>query len=182
MKTFLSLLLSITVFSCVMIPNGYKQIDNISKIYKRYDDFKNITYYWHESSFSTAYTCQTPLYLYISKGKEKVLCARFLYVGANWIFFDQIIIKDNSGNTLTFNVKSYDKTTDVTSRGTIRESIDISLFEIDGFIDNKFEKLTEIIHNGGIKIRLSGKYYKDYEISSEIIQIYRNMISLYNSL
>lgn len=191
MNKFSLLLLAVILISCVMVPNDYKKINNLSKIYRKYDDFNKTTYYQHEMSFSTAHTVSTiyhtnsPMFLYVAQGDDgrKTIFARFYYYGSDWIFFNKVIIKDNNGNQLAFNVESYDKNTEVLSGGNVKESIDIPIPNLgNDVIDNKFEKLSEIINNGGIKIRLTGKYYKDYVISPDVIQNYQEMLNLYESL
>ena len=93
---------------------------------------------------------------------------KFRYTGGDWIFFDKIIIMNSDNQArMEWQIKTYDKTTNVFSDpmlgSRVNEEIDLLLSDDDS------KKLNDIFSNPGeIKLRLTGKYYSDFTIEQSI--------------
>ena len=176
-------------FGCNVAPTGYVKISSRSeeKIYKKYDEFKNITWYQHSSLFShynSLIGLKSPINVYYgiqNKGDsvEKTLRCKFVYVGSSWIFFDTVTIINSNGGKKLWTLKTYDKITNVNTTELLTEvyeSCDIFLAESDA------QELYNIVSKSGkVKLRLSGKYYEDNEISEEQKTAIKSMIKqVYN--
>lgn len=175
MKKLLYVVLVVILSSCartIKIPTGYSPISkNVNEMfYKNYDEFENISFTRHKYFFKW-YSNDEPIELYLS---DTALIIVFTYRGSNWIFFESATILSSTNNLdrLDFNFNSYDKTTDV-SYG-VYESIDLYLS------GSNIETLHRILSSGGIpKVRLSGKYYKDYLIQGEQLKALNDIITFY---
>ena len=89
----------------------------------------------------------------------KTLKLELEYKGSSWIFFSNGTIINSNGGKMEWNMKSYDKKTDVLSGGNVIETYTVSLSE------DKSKELFQLLSKPGeVKLRLSGKYYQDYPI------------------
>jgi len=172
------LILGATIFcSCSTlgssIPSGYTQYGTeTSNLYIRNDEFKNVSFIQHKYFFNIF--IDHPISVYIAKTQSaKLLRAVFSYDGSDWIFFENAIIINNSGERLARTFKSYDKNTDVGSGGHVYESIDIVL------TDAEVSQLMKLLEAGNVKIRLSGKYYKEYSLNEDYINALMEILRLY---
>lgn len=155
---FLIISVLIVQAGCATIPTGYTPISTteIEMVYKKYDEFKDVTFYRHKVFFGTS-----PIEIYIVEGKTTYPRIVFKYFGSDWIFFETATLINSKGTRVIFSFKSYDKTTDVLPGGSVRECIDEIL------PDSQARKILNLINSneGEIKLRLTGKYYKDYILS-----------------
>ena len=93
-----------------------------------------------------------------STKEGKTLKLELNYKGSSWIFFDNGTIINSNGGKMEWNMKSYDKETDVYG-GNVTETYTVSLSE------DKSKELFQLLSKPGeVKLRLSGKYYQDYPI------------------
>ncbi|MBN2789914.1 MAG: hypothetical protein JXR69_06970 [Candidatus Delongbacteria bacterium] len=159
----LSLILLILSFlvivfnGCATIPSGYKPMTNKEgeQLYIVQDKFNDVSFIRHKYFFGIF--AKTPIEIY--EIENRALRIVFKYVGSDWIFFTKAIILGSQGDKIEFNFKSYDKKTDVDKN--VYESIDLLL------TDSEVNKILSILSESGIKkVRLSGKYYKDYELNN----------------
>ena len=138
-----------------------------------FDDFKNIT--WYEQSYFTHYNNRDFLSLYIGQNDEEIwLRLKASYEGDEWIFFKKCYLS-YAGNTydVIFNQFS-DKKTDHDTR--VWEWIDIS---VD---DNLLAYLAEYAYSETPKIRLSGKYNSDRDLSRHEIFGLQDILEAYYEL
>jgi len=155
-----------------LIPKGYTPITNQKdeSFYVRYDEFKDVSFVRHKYFFSIF--ADEPIEIYEVKNSN--LRVVFKYHGSDWIFFKKAVLINSSGNKVVFNFKTYDKTTDVGSGGTVYESIDLYLS------DSEAKKLLGILTaSGNKKVRLSGKYYKDYILDNNRVVALTEIIEHY---
>ena len=152
----------------------YKTEENETKsnIVEEYDEFKKTSFIKNKKIEN-----QVPVDIYIGKNEEtKWLRIRFRYRGSDWIFFDKITIINSEGATISWNINTFDKNTDVLSNGSVYESIDLQLS------DSKKEELYSLLQGDGVKIRLSGKYYSDYNIKTDYASALLEVLNTYNEL
>lgn len=152
----------------------YKSEENIfkSNMVEDYDEFKKTSFIKNKKIDN-----QVPVDIYIGKNEEnKWLRIRFRYRGSDWIFFEKATIINSDGATITWNINTWDKNTDVLSNGNVYESIDLQL------TDTRREELYSLLQGNGVKIRLIGKYYKDYEIKTDYVLSLLEVLNTYNEL
>lgn len=157
---------------CAVIPTGYLPVSNSENemIYKKYNEFKNISFYRHKAFFRTS-----PIEIYIGESETTYLRIKFKYSGSGWIFFETATIINSEGSKVNFSFNSYDKETDVLSGNSVIEYIDESLS------DYRAKEILNLINTnvGVIKVRLSGKYYKDYILTESQINGLKEMLNKY---
>ncbi len=160
--------------SFVIVPEGYTTEDEL--IYKKIDEFKQRTFYTPKVSFAN--TENNPIYFYISKGaKDKILFLDIRYEGYDWIFWNTAIIISGQ-DRITITVNRY---------GSINTSVccgGIVFEECNNIIGDQYaQKLKQMALSGNeVKLRLSGKYYKDYVLSQENLSAIVQIIDLYKSM
>ena len=165
--------LNITGCTALQLPAGYKPIDSSQnqQIYRRYDEFKNVSFYKHKAFWSLL---PTPIEVYVGEDDSKYMRLIFRYKGSDWIFFDNTTVINSEGDKMSFSFETYDKTTDVGYGGYVTESIDLSLSR-----SRAIELLDLVTTNGEVKVRMSGEYYRDYIISKNQVEAIRQMINYY---
>jgi len=140
-----------------------------NNFYIKHDEFKNASFIRHKLFFNKY--ADLPLELYIVKDSN--LRITFTYRGSDWIFFDQAILL-SSTDRMEFSFKSYDKTTNVGYGGAVFESIDLYLSDQDS------QKLLNILNaSGDHKVRLTGKYYRDYILNKNKINALKEILDYY---
>lgn len=154
------------------IPTGYSPISNSKeeKIYKSYDEFKDISFYRHKVFFKFS-----PIEIYIVDSSSPFLRIEFTYYGSDWIFFESATIINSEGSSVNFRFKSYDKESDVLYSGRVKEYIDVVL------TDNKAIPMSNLIkyNRGEIKVRLSGKRNADYVLNESQIRGLKDILDIY---
>lgn len=170
------LLLVVVCVGCVSIPKNYKKVSEKSDIYVRYDEFEGVSFYQHKIAFQSLVDMSKPVELYIVKRQiAKGMRIRFQYYGGSWIFFEQATILNNNGRRIEFTFRSYDKETTVISGGLVSEIIDLPFSEED----IKIMENMLISAEPKIKVRLSGKFYKDYELDKDTVMALKDILSFY---
>jgi len=160
-----------TSVSQYRIPTDYKQIVENPIFYVKKDDFKNVSFISHKECFHKD-TISGPFKLYIVKGENsKALRILFSYFGSDWIFFENAILLNEEGRRVSYIFKSYDKTTEVIS-GNVFERMDYLLATVMTLNEKTYDlnlenvqQLQELLEGKNIRIRLTGKYYKDYTLN-----------------
>ena len=155
-----------------LVPQGYVPITSQKdeNFYVKYDEFKDVSFVRHKYFFGIY--ADEPIAIY--EVKDKNLRVVFKYHGSDWIFFENVTLINSSGNKSVFEFKTYDKTTDVGSGGIVYESIDLYLS------DSEAKKILNTLSApGNKKVRLSGKYYKDYVLDSPKILALTQIIDHY---
>jgi hypothetical protein len=166
----LTILIAVVSCSTLNIPSGYTQYNaDTSNIFIRNDEFKNVSFIQHKYFFNIF--LDQPLIIYIAKNQNtKFVRAKFSYDGSDWIFFEDAIIVNSNGERMSWTFKSYEKNTDIGSGGHVYENIDIVLSA------DEVSKLIKLIGGNNVKIRLSGKYYKEYSLDADYINALREIL------
>ena len=209
MRNYLNfLLIGMLVFVGCTIPSGYTKLESNPKFYKKYDEFKGITWYQHGYFFTISANATKPFQMYVGESKNdalnvarknleeslknitdqaqreeiekilqkspsggKYLRLNLVYSASDWIFFDNATLINQSGEKMVWSMKSYEKSKDVLSGGTVYESYDVLIGESDA------KRLYDLLSVTGVaKLRLTGKYYKDYVIGTEYKTVLKNVI------
>lgn len=129
----------------------------LNKLKKKHDDVSGIT--WYEQPYFTHYTNTNLTSIYIGdNGTSQWLRIRMTYKGDNWIFFENAYLSyDGITKEILFN-KYDDKESDNDSG--VWEWIDLSVTkDVENF-------LREFAKSKNAKMRLSGKYTKTRNLSS----------------
>ena len=175
MKNITSILIIlglILLTGCAVIPTGYLPVSNSENemVYKKHNEFKDISFYRHKAFFSPS-----PIEIYIGEGKLTYLRTKFKYRGSDWIFFENATIINSESSKVKISFNSYDKETDVLSGSSVVEYIDESLS------DYKAKEILNLINSNVdvIKVRLSGKYYKDYVLNESQINGLKEILNIY---
>jgi hypothetical protein len=166
------IILGIILTGCVAIPAGYSPTNKSENemIYKKHNEFKDISFYRHKAFFKFS-----PIEIYIGEGNDTYLRIKFKYIGSDWIFFESATIINSEGSKVKFSFNSYDREDDVLSNGSVLEYIDESLS------DKKAKEILNLINTNNeiIKLRLSGKYYKDYVLNESQINGLKEILKKY---
>lgn len=158
------------------IPPEYKPISTTqnakgeeipSNIYVKHNQFSGNSFYQHKRFLVKE---DAPAIIYIS-GLNNVML-RLQYYGSDWIFFDHATFINDKKNRLYLTFENYNKNTDVLSGSYVKETVDIHL------TNEQREKLKQIFSSNSVSLRLSGKYYHDYQISREDILAIRELLDL----
>lgn len=103
-----------------------------------------------------------------------VLRLEVCYTGDDWIFFDTVYIKTPT-RTHILKYKPYTGDHDVSS-GSVFETFDQA---VDS---DTLAALRDIAATGSAKIRLSGKYFSERNLSDDEVQRIKNILDLYDVL
>ena len=146
----------------------------VKKMKKKVDDVDNIT--WYTNPYFTHYIDRTLTSIYIGESASNIwLRLKMSYGGDDWIFFDHAYLSYD-GNTHEFTFSGYqDKKTDVDG-GWVSEWIDINV----GSGDLAF--LRKMVDGKSIKMRLSGKYTKTKQLSTNEVRAIKEIIMAYDAL
>jgi hypothetical protein len=174
-KLLLFLVITMGFTGCLsFVPEGYTPVSTTENemIYKRYDEFKDVAFYRHKTFFGSS-----PIEVYIVEGTSTYPRIVFEYYGSSWIFFETATLVGSDGQRISFTFKSYDKTTDVLSGGSVKERIDIVLDEA------RAEQILRMISTSEeIKLRLSGKYYKDFSLPEDVVNAIKDILTMVNNM
>lgn len=139
------------------ISEGYTLTSDNEKIYTKYDEFDRKTLYKHRTFVSE--TNRIPISLYGSKLNSDSVSSsiiRICYLGNDWIFYDSVILLNENNERLEYSINSTDKFTEVDSYGRVWE-IYHHLLSVD-----ETKNFFQFIIQKPIRLRLDGKYQKDY--------------------
>ncbi|NQU55249.1 MAG: hypothetical protein HQ522_22245 [Bacteroidetes bacterium] len=140
-------------------------------IYEKYDEFQKTYFYYHTgiSGF---------INLYIGKNKiNKWYRIGFFYEGENWLFFKNIIIINDSGDRVVFDIKQYEKDKDVDKGGKgVKEKIDMIL------TNEKAKELKKLLSKGSVRIRFTGKGIIEEDFSSRLVEALSEIMEFYENL
>ena len=145
----------------------------VNKLKKNYDDVSGIT--WYSNPYFTHYTNKNLTSVYIGKDKSSTwLILRMSYYGDDWIFFKNAYLSYD-GNTKEIFFDEYrNKKTENDS--SVWEWIDVSVSsDIEAF-------LREMIKSKNVKMRLSGKYSRTRNLSTNEIKGISDVLLAYDVL
>ena len=141
------------------------------------DDFTGTTFIEHNYFSSTR--SKEPMEFYISRvsSGDYYLVVRFYYIGSDWIFFKKAILIDSKGNKFqrTFD---YSKITHKIQGSIVTERIDLPLSKGESLMDD----IEKVFQDDNIRLRLTGKYYEDYDLEVERVKALKEVLWLYNKL
>lgn len=137
------------------------------------DDMRDITFYPPKLDLKQP-TIMNP-YIGVKHPNETcVLRLEVCYTGDDWIFFDTVYIKTPT-RTHILKYKPYTGDHDVSS-GSVFETFDQA---VDS---DTLAALRDIAATGSAKIRLSGKYFSERNLSDDEVQRIKNILDLYDVL
>ena len=141
------------------------------------DDFKGTTFIKHDY-FSSSLS-EEPIEFYISRvsNGDNYLVVRFYYIGSNWIFFKKAILIDSKGNKFQHTF-GYSEISRNVQGSIVTERIDLPLRKGESLMDD----LEKVFQNDNIRLRLTGDYYKDYDLEVERVKALKEILWLYNKL
>lgn len=150
-----------------------KRLAAVKKLKKEYDDVSGIT--WYYNPYFVHYYSKNLVSLYIGQiGNSVWLRLKMTYHGDNWIFFKNAYLSYD-GNTYDIYFDEYqDKETDV-GYG-VSEWIDVSVSS------STLDFLKQMVNGKHIKMRLSGKYTRTRDLSTDEIKGIRDVLLAYDVL
>lgn len=146
----------------------------VNKLKKSHDDIQDIT--WYKNPYFTHYDNANLTSLYMGKSAYTIwLRLKMSYTGDDWIFFDNAYLSyDGHTREIVFD-KYKDKKSD-NSGGYVWEWIDVPV----DYNDISF--LKQMVNGKSVKMRLSGKYSKTRNLSTNEIKAIKEMIMAYEVL
>ncbi len=162
LKIIVAIIVSFLIVGCVgVVPQGYKPLKEKSLVYTKYNEFKKFTVYSHKNLFGN----YIKIYLLDKESfNEPLYRIKFIYRGSDWIFFNSATLINTDGEDIRFTISRTDKDTEVLSGGNVYEDSDIVLSM------SERKKLLKLLNSKSVKLRLSGKYYKDYQLNKSTKQ------------
>jgi hypothetical protein len=143
------------------VPSDYKPLTNNEEyLYKKYDQFQDVSFVRHYEFFGLFGSLPIEIY----DVNKRILRIVFTYWGNDWIFFDKAIIINSNGGRKIFSIEYFNKKTNIDG-SFVTETIDMYLPSKD-----TDDILAIISRPGLIKIRLTGEYSRDYELSPEKVK------------
>lgn len=166
--SIISLLMSM-IMGCSSLPTGYKPTIENENIGKKHDEFNGISYYRY------GLLKNSPVEIYLKELdiiSIKFPAISFTYTGTEWIFFESVTFLNSKNEKLTFYIKSYERTDDILSGGLVQEYAEKLLQE------SEKKQLLKLLNEneGTLKVRFSGKYYKDYNLSEDVVNALKIML------
>lgn len=164
---------AILLSSCYSaIPAGYKSMSNqkYPNIIERYDEFKDKTFYRNKSISGI----DNIISVYAGFNKTKFLRLEASTGGSNWIFFDEVILLNSQKEKITFNFDSLNRQTAVSQYG-VSEKYDTNLSDSKG---KEFLKFLSS-NNGNISVRISGKKYREYKLTTTQVVGLMDILNFY---
>ena len=149
--------------------------NDTKKLKTKYDDIRNITWYYDKST--PTYTNYNSFHLYMGKEKSGRPWLRFRiqYTADDWLFIESYIIKTDNGSH-TIDTKYGEIETDHDS-GDIWEWYDVPLN------NESYSIIKDVINSKTVKLRHNGKqYYKDRTITATEKQGLKNILDAYEAL
>lgn len=133
---------------------------SLNKLNKKFDDVSGIT--WYKQKYFTHYTNsnRTSIEMGHRKGSKPWLNLMMSYTGDDWIFFEEAYLSYD-GNTKRIYFNRYDNKKSDNDHGEVWEWI---VVQID---DSEVEWFRNFAKSPNAKMRLSGKYTKTRNLSSQ---------------
>jgi hypothetical protein len=145
------------------------------KLKTKYDDIRNITWYYDKST--PTYTNYNSFHLYMGKEKSGRPWLRFRiqYTADDWLFIESYIIKtDNGSHRIDTKYGEVEKDND---SGDIWEWYDVPLN------NETYGIIKDVINSKTVKLRYNGKqYYNDRTITATEKQGLKNILDAYEAL
>lgn len=148
---------------------------SLTKLKKRYDDIDDIT--WYKQNYFTHYTNsnKTSLEMGHRKGSAPWLVLMMSYNGEDWIFFDNAYLSYD-GNTKEIYFDDYRDKKSENDGGEVWEWIKV------GVDENMINWLKDFASSPKAKMRLTGKYEKTRNLTSQERQGMLDIIAGYEYL
>lgn len=152
-----------------------KKRASLTNLKRKHDDVSGTT--WYDQKYFTHYTNnnRTSLQLGYSKGSDPWLVLMMSYTGDDWIFFDNAYLSYDGNTKEIFYDKYSNKKTD-NDGGEVWEWIKVPVEE------SEIEWLKSFAKSPNAKMRLSGKYQKTRNLSSQERQGILDVIAGYEYL
>ncbi len=151
-----------------------KRLSIVRKLKKDVDDVEGIT--WYKNPYFTHYNNRNLTSLYIGLNENNIwLRLKMSYAGEDWIFFENAYLSYD-GNTLKIPFDEYSEKKTEIGMGNVWEWIDITVS------DNTEDFLRKMLDGKVKKMRLSGKYTKTRNLSSNEIRAIKDILLAYDVL
>lgn len=152
-----------------------KRMKAVNKLKKNFDDVSGVT--WYYNPYFTHYNNRnyTSIYMGQRATGKPWLRLKMSYYGDDWIFFDNAYLSYD-GTTKEIKFDKYDDRKSDNSGGYVWEWIDV------GVSDDILSFLRQMVEGKSIKMRLSGKYSKTRELSSNEINGIKDVLLAYDVL
>jgi len=151
------------------LTSGYVDLGEIGEpnIYKKYDNFRRLTYYRHSKFFEMAPMVKeivSPIEIYLVKS-DIITTTRikFRYVDNYWIFFNEVILINSEGDRVFFKIDPVNISRIAQGRGLV-ETADIVLS-----LEKELELRKVLNDKENVKMRFSGNHDDDYKLSSGVV-------------
>lgn len=150
-----------------------RRLSAVKRMKKNYDDVSGQT--WYENPYFTHYTNSNLTSIYIGQSNSNVwLRLKMSYYGDSWIFFENAYLSYD-GKTLNIPFDQYqDKKTENDS--STWEWIDVRVS------DDMLTFIRQMVNGKDIKMRLSGKYTKTRNLSTNEIKAIKDILLAYDVL
>ncbi|MCQ2311694.1 MAG: hypothetical protein MJZ64_08110 [Paludibacteraceae bacterium] len=148
----------------------------VKNLKKKYDDVSNITWYYNRYFTHYNNTNYTSLYMG-QRGTNGTPWLRLMmsYTGDDWIFFEHAYLS-YEGNTIEIPFNQYQEKKSDNSGGAVWEWIDVEVS------NNMLSFMREMVNGNNVKMRLSGKYTKTRNLSTNEIKAIQDLILGYDFL
>lgn len=148
---------------------------SLSKLKKKFDDISGI--YWYNQKYFTHYTNSNRASIEMGKRKDQApwLNLMLSYTGEDWIFFTEAYLSYD-GNTRQIFFDKYDDKKSDNGSGGVWEWIHVKIEKED------LEWFKSFANSKTAKMRLSGKYQKTRELTSQERQGILDIIAGYEYL
>lgn len=134
-----------------------ERLSVVKRMKKNHDDINGIT--WYKNPYFTHYDNRNLTSIYIGQKNYAWLRLKMSYTGDNWIFFEKAYLSYD-GNTKEIPFDRYENKETENSGGAVWEWIDVSLKDSD------IPFLKNLAKSSNAKMRLSGKYTHDRNLSA----------------
>lgn len=165
-----------TEFSAIKKQAVKDKMNNaLSKLNKKYDDVRGITFYESPSSPQYADTRSFVLpYIGMRSDDDAWLCLSADYTGKDWIFYSELIINaDGSRFSKTCSSSDINRDND---GGVVWE------YYNSGATDSDIEWLKAVANANNATIRFSGKYSYDLNVSESDKQAIKDVLDAYEAV
>lgn len=151
-----------------------RRMQAVNKLRKKLDDVSGIT--WYENPHFTHYNDINSTSIYIGKNENSVwLRLKMSYDGEDWIFFENAYLSYD-GHTQEIYFDRYNNKKSDNSGGSVWEWIDV---QVD---TNLLTFLKSMVNGKSVKMRLSGKYTKTRNLSTNEIKAIKDVLLAYDVL
>lgn len=150
-----------------------ERLASLNRLKKNHDDVSGNT--WYENPYFVHYTNSNLTSIYMGEKESSVwLILKMSYYGDDWIFFERAYLSYD-GNTLEIPFDSY-KNKKTENNTKVWEWIDVS---VDS---STLAFLRKMVGGKSPKMRLSGKYEKTRNLSTNEIKAIKDVLAGYDTL